>query len=92
MTRAGKTPMRTLGTMLRFVRDRGFAFAGDGQGHEWFVHRSGCEPPALYDTLTEGNAVSFQSMTTTKGQRAFDLRLATDDERAQTAVTQPATR
>lgn len=72
---------RTLGSMLRFVRDRGFAFVSDGHGRDVFVHRSGCEPPPLFDSLQEGDVVSFQTLTTAKGPRAFDLRLATDDER-----------
>jgi CspA family cold shock protein len=80
------TATRTLGTMLRFVRDRGFAFVSDGNGHDVFVHRTGVEPPSLYDSLQDGDVVSFQMQTTAKGPRAFDLRLATPAEAQQVAA------
>lgn len=83
MTRRSDT--RVIGTMRGFVRDRGFAFADDREGREFFVHRSGCATVPLYDELRDGDVVSFQTLPTAKGQRAFDVRRATETEAAMVA-------
>lgn len=77
---------RTLGYVDRVIPGRGFAFLRDADGHELFLHRNGCEPPGAFDTLRQGDAVSFRVTRTVKGPRAFDTQRATPEE----AQTLPA--
>lgn len=56
------------GVIKRLVRDKGFGFVRDDAGTEHFFHRSGCA--VAFDTLTEGQAVTFTEEPSSKGPRA----------------------
>ena len=60
------------GTIKRLVRDRGFGFIRDEGGQEWFFHRSGVEGD--FESLTEGQRVSFEEEDSPKGPRAARVR------------------
>src|SRR4029079_14287793 len=64
-------PMPT-GTIKRLVRDRGFGFIRDEGGQEWFFHRSSVE--GSFDSLNEGQRVSFDEEPSAKGPRAGNVR------------------
>lgn len=57
------------GEIKRLVRDRGFGFVRDKAGQEWFFHRSGVANDG-FDSLTEGQKVTFEEETSPKGPRA----------------------
>lgn len=75
---------RVIGTVTRIdgTRQRGFGFIKDGGNNEYFLHRTSCTPNSLFDDLREGDPVSIRVTDTPKGQKAFDLRRATDEETA----------
>lgn len=60
------------GTIKRLVRDRGFGFIRDDDGHEWFFHRSAVQ--GNFDQLSEGQKVSFEEEPSAKGPRAGNVR------------------
>lgn len=60
------------GQIKRLVRDRGFGFIRDDGGQEWFFHRSSVE--GNFDTLNEGQRVSFDEEPSPKGPRAGNVR------------------
>ncbi len=62
------------GTIKRLVRDRGFGFIRDDGGQEWFFHRSAVAQGA-FDTLAEGQRVSFDEESSAKGPRAGNIRV-----------------
>ena len=62
------------GTVKRLVRDRGFGFIRDDGGQEWFFHRSAVQDGG-YDTLAEGQRVTFEEEPSPKGPRAANIRL-----------------
>jgi CspA family cold shock protein len=59
------------GTVKKVVADRGFGFVKDGQGQEYFFHRSSCRD---FDTLQEGDRVTFDIGQSPKGPRAEDVK------------------
>lgn len=61
------------GTVKRLVRDRGFGFIRDGAGNEWFFHRSGAQ---AFDNLSEGDRVTFDEESSSKGPRASNVKRA----------------
>ena len=61
------------GTIKRLVRDKGFGFIQSNDGAEWFFHRSSCED---FDSLQEGQAVTFDKGQGPKGPRGENVRLA----------------
>jgi CspA family cold shock protein len=61
------------GTVKRLVRDKGFGFVASSDGSEYFFHQSGCPE---FDTLREGQAVTFQAGQGPKGPRAENVRSA----------------
>jgi CspA family cold shock protein len=61
------------GTIKRLVRDRGFGFIRDEGGQEWFFHRSSVEAGS-FETLNEGQRVSFDEEPSQKGPRAGNIR------------------
>ena len=67
--RSGAMPR---GTIKRLVRDRGFGFIRDEGGQEWFFHRSGVE--GNFESLSEGQRVSFEEEASPKGPRAASVR------------------
>ena len=61
------------GTIKRLVRDRGFGFIRDEGGQEWFFHRSAVQAGS-FETLNEGERVSFDEEPSAKGPRAGNIR------------------
>jgi CspA family cold shock protein len=60
------------GTIKRLVRDRGFGFIRDDGGQEWFFHRSSVQ--GSFDSLNEGQRVTFDEEPSAKGPRAGNVR------------------
>ena len=63
------------GTIKKLVRERGFGFVSDTDGRELFFHQSGLID-AKFDTLNEGQTVTFEVEKSDKGPRAIDVRIA----------------
>ena len=63
----------TNGTVKRLVFEKGFGFVADTRGQEYFFHQSACQS---FDSLREGQAVTFQTGQGPKGPRAENLRSA----------------
>jgi len=63
------------GTIKRLVSDKGFGFIVASEGTEYFFHSSACasEP---FDSLREGQDVTFDVGQGPKGPRAENVRLA----------------
>ena len=55
------------GTVKRLVSEKGFGFIADNNGHEYFFHQSACD---RFDSLREGQQVTFQVGQGPKGPRA----------------------
>ena len=63
------------GTIKRLVSEKGFGFIAVGDGKEYFFHQSACrETP--FDSLSEGQAVTFDEGQGPKGPRAENVRPA----------------
>jgi cold shock protein len=60
------------GTIKRIQRDKGFGFIRDSGGQEYFFHRSAVEGD--FDSLSEGQRVSFEEEQSPKGPRAGNVR------------------
>ena len=60
------------GTIKRIQRDKGFGFIKDSSGQELFFHRSAVQ--GSFDSLTEGQHVSFDEEQSAKGPRAGNVR------------------
>src|SRR5687768_7669577 len=65
--------MSSKGTIKRIVADKGFGFVADESGQEFFFHQSACQS---FDSLREGQAVTFQTGQGPKGPRAENVREA----------------
>jgi CspA family cold shock protein len=61
------------GTVKRLVSAKGFGFVAGEDGNEYFFHQSACQQ---FDSLREGQAVTFQTGQGPKGPRAENVRLA----------------
>jgi CspA family cold shock protein len=59
---------------IKKLTDRGFGFIAAADGKEVFFHRSECQAVS-FDSLTEGQNVSFDRETDVKGPRARNIRL-----------------
>ena len=66
------------GSIVRLVRDRGFGFIKAGNGSEIFFHASGVTGATPYDSLEEGQAVSYESSQDQRGrgERAVNVQPA----------------
>lgn len=65
------------GTIKRIVRDRGFGFIKpEGKGDELFFHRTGLASGVDFDSLQEGERVSYDEEDSKKGPRATDIERA----------------
>ena len=64
------------GTIKRIARDKGFGFIRDGGGQEWFFHRSSVQ--GSFDSLNEGQRVSFDEEQSPKGPRGAPTKFAFD--------------
>jgi CspA family cold shock protein len=60
------------GTIKRIARDKGFGFIRDSGGQEYFFHRSSVQ--GSFDSLNEGQRVSFDEEPSPKGPRANNVR------------------
>ena len=58
------------GTIKRLVSDKGFGFVAAEDGSEYFFHQSAC---ANFDSLREGQRVTFQAGQGPKGPRAENV-------------------
>ena len=65
--------MSTNGTVKRLVFEKGFGFIADGAGREFFFHQSAC---ATFDSLREGQQVTFEPGQGPKGPRAERVQAA----------------
>ncbi len=63
------------GTIKRLVSEKGFGFIAAGDGTEYFFHRSACSQ-IPFDSLREGQAVTFERGQGPKGPRAENVRPA----------------
>ena len=61
------------GIVQRLVSDRGFGFVQGEDGRDYFVHRSAVSSPGGFDTLAEGDPVSFDGRNGPKGLRAENV-------------------
>jgi len=59
---------------IKKLTDRGFGFIAAADGKEVFFHRSECQAVA-FDSLSEGQEVSFDRQSDVKGPRARNIRL-----------------
>ena len=64
----------TDGTVKRIVMDKGFGFIRTADGTEYFFHRSSVD--GSFDSLREGQRVTFVVGQSPKGPRAEDVRAA----------------
>jgi CspA family cold shock protein len=65
----------TTGTIKRLVRDKGFGFVAASDGSEYFFHQSACQG-IQFDSLREGQSVTFDAGQGPKGPRAENVRVA----------------
>jgi CspA family cold shock protein len=63
------------GTVKRLVSDKGFGFIAADDGNEYFFHQSAVAD-GTFDSLREGQAVTFQTGQGPKGPRGENVRLA----------------
>ena len=59
---------------IKKLTDRGFGFITATDGKEVFFHRSECQSVA-FDSLSEGQEVSYEREADVKGPRARNVRL-----------------
>jgi cold shock protein len=59
---------------IKKLTDRGFGFITATDGKEVFFHRSECQS-VTFDSLTEGQEVSYERELDVKGPRARNVRL-----------------
>ena len=62
------------GTVKRIVTDKGFGFILADDGKEYFFHSSSVMD-GRYNALTEGQKVSFDPTSSSKGPRAEDVQI-----------------
>lgn len=63
------------GKVKKLIRDRGFGFITAQDGAELFFHRNAVQG-AAFDSLAEGQAVTFDTEQGDKGPRAANVRVA----------------
>ena len=63
------------GTIKRLVREKGFGFVAAADGNEYFFHQSAVSG-GQFDTLKEGQAVTFDTGQGPKGPRAENVRVS----------------
>ena len=63
------------GTIKRLVSDKGFGFVLGEDGSEYFFHQSACTSTP-FDSMREGQAVTFQRGQGPKGPRAENVQPA----------------
>ena len=60
------------GRIKKVMKDRGFGFISTNEGKEVFFHRSECRQ-IEFDSLEQGQEVTFDLMSDPKGPRARNL-------------------
>jgi CspA family cold shock protein len=65
----------TNGTIKRLVSEKGFGFVAASDGSEYFFHQSACNG-CQFDSLREGQAVTFEKGQGPKGPRGENVRVA----------------
>ncbi len=63
------------GTIKRLVTEKGFGFILGSDNNEYFFHQSACSGVS-FDSLREGQAVTFERGQGPKGPRGENVRLA----------------
>jgi CspA family cold shock protein len=63
------------GTVKRLVVDKGFGFVQGPDGNEYFFHQSACVGDS-FQSLREGQSVTFDKGQGPKGPRAENVRTA----------------
>jgi CspA family cold shock protein len=66
--------MGTMNGTIKRLTDKGFGFIATQEGTEYFFHQSACASTA-FDSLREGQAVSFTVGQGPKGPRAENVHL-----------------
>jgi CspA family cold shock protein len=61
----------TSGTIKRLIHDKGFGFVAAEDGTEYFFHQSACH--GGFDSLREGQRVTFEKGQGPKGPRAENI-------------------
>ena len=61
------------GTVKRLVSEKGFGFVATAEGQEYFFHQSACTGTP-FDSLREGQSVTFDTGQGPKGPRAENVR------------------
>jgi cold shock protein len=74
-TRGGDDMVTMNGTIKRLMSDKGFGFIAASDGSEYFFHQSACNQTP-FDSLREGQAVTFEQGRGPKGPRGENVRLA----------------
>ena len=66
------------GTIVRIVSQRGFGFIQEQNGNEVFFHASGVTGTTPFDSLQEGQPVSYEKMRDERGrgERAVNVQPA----------------
>ena len=67
--------MATKGVIKRLVRDKGFGFVQAENGTEYFFHQASCVD-GNFDSMHEGQRLTFEPGEGPKGPRAENVRLA----------------
>jgi len=65
-----------VGTIKKVVQERGFGFIRGDDGTAYYFHRSGLDVSLSLDSLTAGEAVTFEVEVSQRGQRAMHVRAA----------------
>jgi CspA family cold shock protein len=63
------------GTIVRLVRDRGFGFIKAENGQEVFFHATGVTGNTPYDSLTEGQPVTYEKEQDSRGRGERAVRV-----------------
>ena len=63
------------GTVKRLVSEKGFGFIATSDGQEFFFHQSSCTGTP-FESLREGQSVTFDKGQGPKGPRAENVRPA----------------
>ena len=63
------------GTIKRMVSEKGFGFVLAEDGNEYFFHQSACTRTP-FDSMREGQAVTFERGQGSKGPRAENVQPA----------------
>ena len=64
------------GSIRKICREKGYGFCRDEcTGKEYFFHRSQLVLPNVFETLSEGQSVQFDTADNPKGPRAVNVKV-----------------